>query len=83
MEIRNFLGERRLRAVKMYPGVKVERPQPTVTELVLTGTDLEKVSGSAALLHEACLVRNKDIRKFLDGIYVSEKGVTGSLVSVM
>jgi large subunit ribosomal protein L9e len=29
---------------------------------------------SAASIHGVCRVRNKDIRKFLDGIYVSEKG---------
>ena len=29
---------------------------------------------AAALIHQATLVRRKDIRKFLDGIYVSEKG---------
>lgn len=28
----------------------------------------------AALIHQSCAVKNKDIRKFLDGIYVSEKG---------
>ena len=27
----------------------------------------------AALIHQAVLVKRKDIRKFLDGIYVSEK----------
>ena len=30
--------------------------------------------GLAASIHGICRVRNKDIRKFLDGIYVSEKG---------
>ena len=29
---------------------------------------------TAASIQGACRVRNKDIRKFLDGIYVSEKG---------
>ena len=29
---------------------------------------------TAASIHGVCRVRNKDIRKFLDGIYVSEKG---------
>ena len=28
---------------------------------------------TAALIHQAVLVKRKDIRKFLDGIYVSEK----------
>ena len=29
---------------------------------------------AGALISQACLVKNKDIRKFLDGTYVSEKG---------
>ena len=32
------------------------------------------VIGAAASIQGLCRVRNKDIRKFLDGIYVSEKG---------
>jgi large subunit ribosomal protein L9e len=77
------LGERRLRRVILHDGVKITRSDAVKDELVLVGNDLEKVSSSAALLHEACLVRNKDIRKFLDGMYVSEKGATGAVVSVI
>jgi large subunit ribosomal protein L9e len=77
VEIRNFLGERRLRRVKMQPGVTVKRSEGVKDELTITGLDLEKVSGSAALCHESCLVKNKDIRKFLDGLYVSERGEWG------
>lgn len=28
---------------------------------------------AGALIHQICLVKRKDIRKFLDGIYVSDK----------
>lgn len=38
-----------------------------------TGNDIDAVSQSAASIHTACLVKNKDIRVFLDGIYVSER----------
>lgn len=83
VEIRNFLGQRRMRKVALHKGVAITRSDNVKDELVLTGNDLEKVSSSAALLHESILVRNKDIRKFLDGVYVSEKGRTGKLVSVI
>jgi len=36
--------------------------------------DIVSDIGLAASIHGVCRVRNKDIRKFLDGIYVSEKG---------
>ena len=35
---------------------------------------IEAVSQSAALIQQSTTVKNKDIRKFLDGVYVSEKG---------
>jgi large subunit ribosomal protein L9e len=35
---------------------------------------IQLVSNSAALIQQATTVKNKDIWKFLDGIYVSEKG---------
>jgi hypothetical protein len=37
---------------------------------------------AAALIHQSCFIRKKDIRKFLDGIYVSEKGPIGSIAPV-
>ena len=74
VEVRNFLGERRVRKVTMLDGVTVKRSEGVKDEITIEGNDLEKVSGSAALVHESCLVKNKDIRKFLDGLYVSEKG---------
>lgn len=83
VEIRNFLGERRVRRVSMLNGVSIVRSTATKDELVLEGNDVEKVSGSAALIHESCLVKRKDIRKFLDGMYVSEKGTIGNTVSVI
>ena len=42
-------------------------------ELIISGDDVELVSKSAALINMACHVKKKDIRKFLDGVYVSDK----------
>ncbi|EFJ42001.1 component of cytosolic 80S ribosome and 60S large subunit [Volvox carteri f. nagariensis] len=75
VEVRNFLGEKRVRVVNMLEGVKIARSDGVKDELVLTGNNLENVSRSAALVSQSCRVRVLDIRKFLDGIYVSEKGL--------
>jgi len=73
--VRNFLGEKRPRVIDMLEGVTIQRSTGGVKdELVLEGNDLDNVSQSAASIQQSTLVRNKDIRKFLDGIYVSEKG---------
>ncbi|XP_032883046.1 60S ribosomal protein L9 [Amblyraja radiata] len=74
VEIRNFLGEKFIRRVRMKSGVSCIVSQAQKDELVLEGNDIELVSNSAALIQQATTVKKKDIRKFLDGIYVSDKG---------
>ncbi|CAK5275508.1 unnamed protein product [Mycena citricolor] len=74
VEIRNFLGEKTVRHVSMLEGVTIAESTDQKDELILEGNDIDMVSQSAASIHGSCLVRNKDIRKFLDGIYVSAKG---------
>ena len=86
VEIRNFLGEKIIRRVQMLPGVKVVTSDAQKDEICLIGNDIQNVSQSgmnslklinttAASIQQSVLVKNKDIRKFLDGIYVSEKGL--------
>lgn len=70
---RNFLGEKIVRRVMMREGVDVEASKQVKDQLELTGNSLEAVSQSAADIQQMCRVRNKDIRKFLDGLYVSER----------
>ncbi|XP_074650628.1 large ribosomal subunit protein uL6-like isoform X2 [Tubulanus polymorphus] len=72
VEIRNFLGERFNRRVSMAKGVLC-RLSGVKDEIILEGNDIEDVSHSAALIQQSTTVKNKDIRKFLDGVYVSEK----------
>jgi len=77
VEIRNFLGEKNVRHVNMLDGVEVAESTQK-DELILSGNDIENVSQSAASIQGICRVRNKDIRKFLDGIYVSDRGAIPS-----
>ena len=44
----------------------------------VVGNSIEAVSQSAASISTSTQIHNKDIRKFLDGLYVSEKGVLGA-----
>lgn len=68
------MGEKLVRHVKMAPGVTVEPSKGVKDQIELSGESLENVSQSAADIQQICRVRNKDIRKFLDGLYVSERG---------
>ena len=46
VEIRNFLGEKFVRRVKMQPGVKITSSTKQKDELILEGNDIELVSRS-------------------------------------
>jgi large subunit ribosomal protein L9e len=72
IEIRNFVGEKIVRRVPMLNGVTIDVTDQK-DEIVLRGADLQNVSQSAATIQNLTKVKNKDIRKFLDGIYVSER----------
>ncbi|BEJ11091.1 hypothetical protein CspHIS471_0105130 [Cutaneotrichosporon sp. HIS471] len=72
IQIRNFLGEKIVRECPMLEGTTVKLSD-IKDEIILEGNDIEKVSQSAASITDKCRVKNKDIRKFLDGIYISER----------
>jgi len=75
LELTNFLGTKINKVIKMAPGVKITRSDTVKDQLELKGNDIEKVSQSAAAVFSAARVKGKDIRKFLDGVYVSQKGL--------
>mmetsp|Transcript_18015 Transcript_18015/g.22052 ORF Transcript_18015/g.22052 Transcript_18015/m.22052 type:complete len:187 (-) Transcript_18015:102-662(-) len=74
VEIRNFLGEKRVRKVPLLPGVKFVRSADVKDQIELSGTCISNVSLTCAKIQQQTNTRKKDLRKFLDGIYVSEKG---------
>jgi large subunit ribosomal protein L9e len=74
LEIRNFIGEKRIRNVVIPNGVTFEKPKGSKDEIVFMGNDVDVVGQVCADIHAVTLVKNKDIRKFLDGIYVCYKG---------
>ena len=73
VEIRNFLGEKKVRRIQLLDGVTYQRTADVKDQIEISGIDVSKVSLSCAQIRQSTAVKNKDIRKFLDGIYVSEK----------
>jgi large subunit ribosomal protein L6 len=65
--ISNFLGEKQVRVVEIPPGVKV-----TVSgqDVIIEGIDKELISHVATRIEEVTRVKDKDRRKFMDGIYI-------------
>merc|ERR1719197_1213824 len=59
VEVRNFLGEKFIRKVRMHPGVTVENSKGQKDELIVQGNSIEAVSQSAALIQQSTTVKNK------------------------
>jgi len=68
--IKNFIGERGVRKARIVGDVQI---RTTEDEIFISGIDIEHVSQSAANIQQACRIRDKDRRVFLDGIYVIRK----------
>jgi len=68
--IENFLGERAPRVAKIVGNTKVFVKGDDV---IVQGINIEEVGQTAANIEQATRIKNKDPRKFLDGIYIYEK----------
>ncbi|EGC37449.1 hypothetical protein DICPUDRAFT_46501 [Dictyostelium purpureum] len=75
VEIRNFFGEKIVRRIELLNGITCVRSEKVKDEIVLSGNDLELLSQSCATIQLRSAIKYKDVRKFLDGIYVSERNV--------
>lgn len=68
--IQNFIGERRPREAAIVGSARVSVKGDDV---IVEGVDIEEVGQTAANIQRATKIRRKDLRKFLDGIYVYSK----------
>ena len=73
--IKNFLGGKQDKHIPMVGGTKVRLTPGTEVkdELVFEGNDNAALSQCCSRVSQVCKTGRKDVRKFLDGIYVSQK----------
>jgi large subunit ribosomal protein L6 len=68
--LKNFLGEKKDRRIKLIPGVEVKINKDIIE---LSSPEIERVGQAAANLEKLTKVRNRDRRIFQDGIFIIEK----------
>lgn len=71
LKIENFTGEKTPRYAKIVEGAKVTVKGEDIS---VEGVDLKSVSQTAANIQDSTRIKEKDLRVFLDGIYISGKG---------
>lgn len=68
--VKNFLGEKTDRIIKLIPGVDVKVDKDMIE---IESVDIEKAGQCAANIEKGARVKNKDRRVYQDGIYIIEK----------
>ena len=68
--VENFYGERSPRVAEIIGDTKAEVQGE---DIILNGVSLQDVGQTAANLEQATTVKRKDLRVFLDGVYVYER----------
>ena len=68
--VENFYGERSPRVAEIVGDTKAEVQGE---DIILNGVSLQDIGQTAANLEQATLVKRKDQRVFLDGVYVYER----------
>jgi len=68
--VKNFLGEKTDRRIKLVPGVDVKVDKDIIE---IESVDIEKAGQCAANIEKGTRVKNKDRRVYQDGIYITEK----------
>ena len=72
VEIKNFLGFKMNKRIDAPEGVLVTRKEEEKNNVTIQGIDLDKVSQTCARIHQATIIQDKDLRSFLDGIYIQD-----------
>lgn len=70
--VENFTGERYPRVISLPEGVKV---QVKGDDVIVSGIDKFLVGLAAGRIEQGTRITRRDLRKFLDGIYIYEKAV--------
>lgn len=68
--VKNFLGEKKDRIIKLVPGVEIKIDKDIIE---LKSFDIEKAGQIATNIEKGTKVRNKDKRIYQDGIFIIEK----------
>ena len=68
--VKNFLGEKRDRVIKLIDNVDVKVEKD---DIIISSHDIEKAGIAATRIEKGVRVRNKDRRVYQDGIFIVEK----------
>ena len=75
VQIIKFLGGRDVKYIPLGEGVTCKKNPKDAGELWFEGNDIDQIALTCSRVFQSCSAKRKDKRKFLDGIFTSEKEV--------
>lgn len=76
LQVTNYLGEKITRKIRAAAGCLIlTKNSDTKKEIEVIGIDNECVGRTCALINQNCKPKDKDRRKFKDGIYIFSRGL--------
>ena len=78
VQIIKYLGQRDVKVISLPEGITGSKNPKNASEIWLDGIDNELLGQTCSKVYQSCYPKDKDIRKFLDGIFVSERGLNES-----
>lgn len=75
VSIIKYLGQRDVKVIPLPEGVTCKKNPKDAGELWFEGQDVDLIALTCSKVFESCFAKDKDRRKFLDGIFTSEKGL--------
>ena len=75
VNIIKYLGQRDIKVIPLPDGIKCQKNPKNPSELWFDGIDCDALGCLCSKIFQSCYPKNKDIRKFLDGVFISERGL--------
>ena len=73
VNIIKYLGQRDIKVIPIPEGIKCTKNPKDPSELWFDGIDPDLLGCTCSKVFQSCYPKNKDIRKFLDGVFISER----------
>ena len=73
VNIIKYLGQRDIKVIPIPEGITCNKNPKNPSELWFDGIDPDLLGCTCSKVFQSCYPKNKDIRKFLDGVFISER----------
>jgi len=73
VNIIKYLGQRDIKVIPIPEGIRCTKNPKDPSELWFDGIDPDLLGCTCSKVFQSCYPKNKDIRKFLDGVFISER----------